>query len=124
MRAAGVRAGRRVSTPLWIAVVAALVVVVAALAAALAGRLTLHAGDPAGRAPAHPVTLPERPLAGDVDLVRLAVGVPGYQRDQVDTVLVRLRDALAEREDQVAALRARVAELEADGARGPVDGAR
>ena len=107
------------STPLWIAVVAALVVVVAALVTAAVGRLTLRAAAPAGQAPAHPVTLPERPLAGDVDLVRLAVGVPGYQRDQVDAVLVRLRDALAEREDEVAALRSRVAELEADGVRGP-----
>ena len=85
----------------------------AALAAALAGRLTLRAGDPAGRTPGHPVLLPERPRAADVDLLRLADAVPGYQRDQVDAVLLRLRDALAEREDEATALRARVAELEA-----------
>ncbi len=105
------------STPLWIAVIAALVVVVAALAAAAAGRLTLRAGVPAGQAPVHPVALPERPRADDVAFVRLAVAVPGYQRDQVDAVLLRLRDALADREDEVAALRARLAELEADAAR-------
>ncbi|MBZ9934306.1 acetylglutamate kinase [Mesorhizobium sp. BR1-1-5] len=85
----------------------------AALAAALAGRLTLRAGDPAGRTPRHPVLLPEWPRAADVDLLRLAVAVPGYQRDQVDAVLLRLRDALAQREDEAAALRARLAELEA-----------
>ena len=39
--------------------------------------------------------------------------MPGYQRDQVDAVLLRLRDALAEREDEATALRARVAALEA-----------
>ena len=39
--------------------------------------------------------------------------MPGYQRDQVDAVLLRLRDALAQREDEAAALRARLAELEA-----------
>lgn len=101
------------SGPQWIVLVAVLLVVLAALAAALAGRLTLRADDPAGRTPGHPVLLPERPRAADVDLLRLAVAVPGYQRDQVDAVLLRLRDALAEREDEATALRARVAELEA-----------
>ena len=86
--------GRRVSGPQWIVLVAVLVVVLAALAAALAGRLTLRAGDPAGRTPGHPVLLPERPRAADVGLLRL-------------------RDALAQCEDEVTALRARVAELEA-----------
>lgn len=105
--------GRRVSGLQWIVLVAVLVVVLAALAAALAGRLTLRADDPAGRTPGHPVLLPERPRAADVDLLRLAVAVPGYQRDQVDAVLLRLRDALAQCEDEVTALRARVAELEA-----------
>jgi len=102
-----------VSGPPWVVLVAVLVVVLAALAASLAGRLTLRALEPAGRTPAHPVLLPERPHAADVDLLRLAVAVPGYQRDQVDAALLRLRDALAEREDEAAALRARVAELEA-----------
>ena len=88
------------SGPQGIVLVAVLVVVLAALAAALAGRLTLRADDPAGRTPGHPVLLPERPRAADVDLLRLAVAVPGYQRDQVDAVLLRLRDALAQREDE------------------------
>lgn len=121
------------SAPLWIALAAVLVVVVAALAVALAGRLTLRVDAPAGRTPAHPVPLPERPLAADVDRVRLAVGVPGYQRDQVDVVLLRLRDALAAREDEVLALRERLADREATGGaahepgageRGDVEGAQ
>ncbi|MDO4240524.1 DivIVA domain-containing protein [Micrococcus sp.] len=92
------------TTPIWIAAVLVLVVAVAALAAVSVGRAAPAPGDPAGQAPPHPVLLPPHPRAADVDRVRLATTVPGYQRDQVDAVLARLRDALAEDEARIAAL--------------------
>ena len=100
------------TTPVWIAAVLVLAVAVAALAAVAVGRVIPAPGDPAGQVPAHPVLLPPRPRAADVDRVQLATSVPGYQRDQVDAVLARLREALAEDQE-------RIAELEAELARRP-----
>lgn len=100
------------TTPIWIAAVLVLVVAVAALAAAAVGRVAPAPCDPAGRAPVHPVLLPPRPRAADVDRVRLATTVPGYQRDQVDAVLARLREALAEDEGRIAELEDELARRE------------
>ncbi|MCG7421809.1 cell division protein DivIVA [Micrococcus porci] len=96
--------------PIWIAVLVVAVVAVAALAAAALGRALPRPADPAGQAPPHPVLLPEHPRAADVDRLRLATAVPGYQRDQVDEVLARLRAALAADEERIAALEARLGE--------------
>lgn len=98
------------STPIWIAMVLALVVAVAALVALALGRLTLPAGEPAGQDAPHPVLLPEDPTAADVGRLRLATAVPGYQRDQVDGALAALQAALARREDRIAQLEAALAE--------------
>lgn len=92
------------STPIWIAAVAAFVVAVVALVALATGKATLRAGAPAGAAPEHPVLLPEHPRASDVGHVRLATSVPGYQRDQVDGVLLALQEALARAEERIAEL--------------------
>ena len=102
------------SAPVWIAALIALVVAVVALAALASGRVLLRAGAPAGQAPEHPVMLPEHPRASDVGHVRLATSVPGYQRDQVDRVLLALQDALARAEDRIAELEA-AAEASATG---------
>ena len=91
------------------AMVEAVTSLLGALTASLAGRLTLRADDPAGRTPGHPVLLPERPRAADVDLLRLAVAVPGYQRDQVDAVLDRLAAELDARDARVAEVEAQLA---------------
>ncbi|MGW5853925.1 cell division protein DivIVA [Micrococcus antarcticus] len=92
------------SQPIWIALVLALVVAVAALVAAATGRATLRADAPAGVEHRHPVLLPADPRAQDVDHVRLAVAVPGYQRDQVDAVVAALQESLARRERRIAEL--------------------
>ena len=106
------------TTPVWIAAVLVLVVAVAALVAVAVGRAAPAPRDPAGQAPPHPVLLPPHPRAADVDRVRLATTVPGYQRDQVDAVLARLRDALADHEARIAALEDELARRPADRAGG------
>lgn len=92
------------SQPIWIALIVALVVAVAALVALATGRVTMRAGAPAGVEPRHPVLLPEDPWAQDVDHVRLAVGVPGYRREQVDALVGTLQETLARRERRIAEL--------------------
>ena len=61
-------------------------------------------GAPVANLP--PVLLPADPVPGDVDRLRFSLGLRGYRMDQVDEVLDRLRDELADRD-------ARITELEA-----------
>lgn len=54
-----------------------------------------------------PVLLPdaEELSAHDIQDIRFAVGLRGYRTDQVDQVLDRLETTLAERDEQIVALR-------------------
>ena len=54
-----------------------------------------------------PVLLPEQPDATDVGRLRLSVALRGYRMDQVDAVLERLADALAQRDTRIRELEAR-----------------
>ncbi|MDY6054582.1 cell division protein DivIVA [Micrococcus sp.] len=94
------------NAPQWIVMLAVLAVAVVALVVLALGRVSLRPGAPAGQTPVHPVLLPAEPVAADVDRLRLATAVPGYQRDQVDAVLVGLRDALDRAERRIAELEA------------------
>jgi DivIVA domain-containing protein len=53
-----------------------------------------------------PVLLPADPKPSDVDHLRFALGLRGYRMDQVDQVLDELRDQLAEKDAEIARLRA------------------
>ncbi|WP_298806231.1 DivIVA domain-containing protein [uncultured Pseudokineococcus sp.] len=82
----------------------ALVVAGGAVAVAL-GRIPGGLDEPTTSRPLR--ALPEGPLrAEDVDGVRFSLGLRGYRMDEVDAVLDRVRDEVAERD-------ARLAELEA-----------
>ena len=52
-----------------------------------------------------PILLPANPTAEDIDNVRFSLGFRGYRMDQVDEVLERLRDRIAEQEEEIARLR-------------------
>lgn len=52
-----------------------------------------------------PVLLPADAEPADLDRIRFAVGVRGYRMDQVDQVLDELRDQLARKDRELAALR-------------------
>ena len=54
-----------------------------------------------------PVLLPDHPSASDVGRVRFSLGLRGYRMDQVDEVLDRLAEALAERDALIEALQDR-----------------
>lgn len=51
-----------------------------------------------------PVLLPDRPAASDIGRLRFSLGLRGYRMDQVDEVLDRLAEALAERDALIEAL--------------------
>ncbi|MDQ0755652.1 DivIVA domain-containing protein [Arthrobacter sp. B3I4] len=53
-----------------------------------------------------PVLLPADAEPADLDRIRFAVGVRGYRMDQVDQVLDELRDQIARKDREIAALRA------------------
>jgi DivIVA domain-containing protein len=55
-----------------------------------------------------PVLLPADPEPADLDRIRFAVGVRGYRMDQVDQVLDELRDQLARKDRELAAVRAQL----------------
>jgi DivIVA domain-containing protein len=96
----------------------ALVGVVAAVAV---GRVRGGLDEPASSRPYRP--LPEGPLGpSDVDAVRFSLGLRGYRMDEVDAVLGRLRDALADRDAELAGLRRRVAELASEAPASDQDG--
>jgi DivIVA domain-containing protein len=52
-----------------------------------------------------PILLPDTPTAEDIDNVRFSLGFRGYRMDQVDEVLERLRDRIAEQDEEIARLR-------------------
>ena len=82
--------------------------------AVLGGVAVVAAGRGQGLSPAEPdrpdVAVPEdRPLdKRDVDQLRFSVGLRGYRMDEVDDVLDRLAADLAERDDRIAELEARI----------------
>ena len=92
--------------PIWLTVLVAVAVVVGALAAVLAGRLSVPVQDPRDGEPATPVLLPAEPTADDVDHLRFAQSVPGYHRGQVDAAITRLQEALRRSEERIATLEA------------------
>ncbi|MCX6500220.1 MAG: DivIVA domain-containing protein [Arthrobacter sp.] len=59
--------------------------------------------EPVASLPA--VLLPAEVEPADVDRIRFAVGVRGYRMDQVDQVLDELRDQIARKDSEIAALR-------------------
>ena len=71
-----------------------------------------------------PVELPDdRPIGGD-DLrdLRISVSARGYQMTEVDWLLEQFAEALDERDEEIASLRARLAELQDEGPdAGPTD---
>ncbi|HEX2075454.1 MAG TPA: DivIVA domain-containing protein [Geodermatophilus sp.] len=71
-----------------------------------------------------PVELPDdRPVTGDdVRALRLSVAVRGYRMTEVDWLLDQLAQALEERDEQIAALRARHEAREDEPAPGEDDG--
>jgi len=78
---------------------------VGAVAAVATGRIRGGLEPPTTSRPYRP--LPDGPLQpGDVDAVRFSSGLRGYRMDEVDRVLERLRDALADRDAELASLRA------------------
>lgn len=86
-----------------------LVVVIGGVAAVALGRVRGGLPEPTTSRPPRP--LPEVPLAAeDLDTVRFSLGLRGYRMDEVDAVLDRLRDEIAERDARLAALEAAVAE--------------
>lgn len=95
------------------------VVVVGLIALALTGRtgFARPLAEPVRTLP--PVLLPAQPEPADVDRLRFSPALRGYRMDQVDEALQRLAAALADRDEQIAALRGRL--VDADGGAGPVD---
>ena len=78
--------------------------VVAGVGAVAAGAVRGGLPDPESSVPQAP--LPDGHLtADDVGRVRFSVGLRGYRMDEVDAVLDRLGEALAERDAEIARLR-------------------
>ena len=78
---------------------------VGAVAAVATGRIRGGLEPPTTSRPYRP--LPDGPLQpGDIDAVRFSAGLRGYRMDEVDRVLERLRDTLADRDAELAGLRA------------------
>lgn len=65
-----------------------------------------------------PVLLPAYPKPSDVDHLRFALGLRGYRMDQVDQVLDELRDELAEKDAEIARLRAALGSADSTGSLG------
>jgi DivIVA domain-containing protein len=83
----------------WIFFILVALLVVVALAAVVTGRFTPDPmAEPVRSTPHH--GLPSDPVsAPDIDLVRFDTALRGYRMDQVDDVLDRLQQRLAELED-------------------------
>ena len=62
-----------------------------------------------------PVLLPAHPKPSDVDHLRFALGLRGYRMDQVDQVLDELRDEFAEKDAEIARLRAALGSVDSIG---------
>ncbi|MDO5628376.1 MAG: DivIVA domain-containing protein [Mobilicoccus sp.] len=84
-------------------VVCALVVVGLAVALAFGGlsRLSVHAPEATSSAGGRPLPSGEF-FSEDLDGVRFDTALRGYRMDQVDATIERLRDRLAELEDELA----------------------
>jgi DivIVA domain-containing protein len=81
--------------------------VVGGVAAVAAGRVRGGLEEPVTSRPYRPV--PDGPVTpADVDAVRFTLGLRGYRMDEVDAVLARLRDELADRDARLVALQRRV----------------
>ena len=88
-------------TLLQILIVLAVVAGVGAVAAGV-----VRGGLPDAESSVAQAPLPEGPLeVGDVSAVRFSVAFRGYRMDEVDAVLDRLSDELAERDAEIARLR-------------------
>lgn len=90
---------------IWVLFIVVAVLLVGVFAAMVAGRVSY---DPmAATVTTQPDTgLAEDFVARDVATVHFDTALRGYRMDQVDGVLDRLQDRLAEQESQLAALRA------------------
>ncbi|WP_461023392.1 DivIVA domain-containing protein [Thalassiella azotivora] len=83
--------------------------VVGGVAAVATGRVRGGLDEPTTSRPYRP--LPDARLTpDDVDDVRFPLGVRGYRMDDVDSVLRRLADELAERDAEIARLRRALAD--------------
>lgn len=83
------------------------VVLIGGVAAVAAGRVRAGLEPPTTSRPYRP--LPAGPMGpADVDAVRFSLGLRGYRMDEVDAVLDRLREEIADRDAELASLRARV----------------
>ena len=90
---------------IWIFFILLAVLLVGGLAAVLTGRATPDPmADPVTSTPHH--GLPDGGLrASDVDAVRFDTALRGYRMDQVDDVLERLRQRIADLESRAASTR-------------------
>lgn len=80
---------------------------VGGVAAVAAGRVRGGLEEPVTSLPYRPVH--DGPVTpADVDAVRFTLGLRGYRMDEVDAVLARLRDELADRDARLVALQRRV----------------
>lgn len=78
--------------------------VIGVVAAVAAGRVRGGLDEPTTSRPYR--GLPEGEMhADDVSAVRFTLALRGYRMDEVDAVLVRLRDELADRDAEIARLR-------------------
>jgi DivIVA domain-containing protein len=78
--------------------------VIGAVAAVATGHVRGGLEDPITSRPYRPV--PEGPVEpADVDAVRFSLAFRGYRMDEVDDVLRRLRDAIADRDAELVTLR-------------------
>ena len=92
-------------------------VLVVALLLFLGASLLMGRGEtqPPAELDRSPVELPDdRPVTGDdVRDLRISVAARGYRMTEVDWLLEQFADALDERDEQIASLRARLAEQQA-----------
>ncbi|HEX2704750.1 MAG TPA: DivIVA domain-containing protein [Candidatus Lustribacter sp.] len=88
----------------WVMLVVA-VVVAALTVAAVAGRVDGSMGEPTSTL-SHVPLPPEQVTESALGALRFDTGLRGYRMSQVDDVIDRLRRELADRDDQLAVLRA------------------
>lgn len=88
----------------WVMLVVA-VVVAALTVAAVAGRVDGSMGEPTSTL-SHVPLPPEQVTESALGALRFDTGLRGYRMSQVDDVIDRLRRELADRDDQLAMLRA------------------